>query len=697
MAVLSPPYYHCFLGNGLDAVLIGPTGSMVPDKVGVDRCNWYKADRYYPEDRLVHVAGRFPMDRPLEHAEGSGWYEIAPLGRTWYEVFWQGQRLALRSTEQRFVPSEGTLYSRVDYGPVGAEVTTFLHAARSILIERYAFDREIEFRGWMGPGVWLEEGWDTEPFYSVFMRGGAAEGRYDLGATQGILVLRLEPEPEVFGAHEEDRWLSTRSTVITKYFAILDDRQGRLDASTLDQAIAVGYDRLREEHVIFWRDYFAVSNIRIPDQQFQRFYEESMFHFKAMQNRRSGGLPVNNLRRTWSSHIFWDSYFIQRALLEANHQVEALEACRFFQRTRGHARRHARQEFGCEGLKWDWEITHDGRKAYGSLLHQKFQVHNNASYANQIWGYYDYTQDPSMLREFYPVLQGLARFFLDCVVTKTDRGYEVGYLVGVHESPSKVRNDGTNLAGTIAILRHAAAAGRILRIQSAFSQRCSEVAEELTKTFQWLYNGRYLQASEDRDTLNMSSVAPIYPMEVTDYHDERALSTVEAFLRQCAGGLVRFGGDKHSSIPWTAGVLATIFARQGNGETAWSLIRGTRLAICKFGGMAEIVTDGEWNMQYFGTAQGAVCTAIHNLLLQPRGDEICLFPALPSDWRKTSFCNLLAAGLCVSAEFDGARDRVEGMVSNASPRPLIRRLRWGERSITTALEPGEERRFELML
>jgi hypothetical protein len=45
-------YYHCFLGNGLDSVLIGPTGSMVADKAGKDRCYWYKSDRYYPEDKF---------------------------------------------------------------------------------------------------------------------------------------------------------------------------------------------------------------------------------------------------------------------------------------------------------------------------------------------------------------------------------------------------------------------------------------------------------------------------------------------------------------------------------------------------------------------------------------------------------------------------------------------------------------------
>ncbi len=382
-------YYHCLLGNGLDTVLIGPTGSMVADKAGKDRCYWYKSDRYYSEDKLVQVVdSRFPSDRPLEHARGSGWYEIAPLGRTWYEVIWQGQPLVVQASEQNFVPQEGCLYSKVDYGPVRSQVTTFLHASRSLLIERYVFDGEVEFRGWMGPGVWKEEGWDTDPFHSVNMEEHAATGRYDLGETQGLMGLWLEPGPTGFGGQGRDRWLSVRGTTITKIFAIQDNRQGPLEAPLPDPIAMVGYEKLRQEHLNFWRDYFSASNIDIPDEQFQQFYEASLYHFKAAQNRISGGLPVNNLRLTWSSHIFWDSYFIQRALLEANHRSEALEACRFFQRTIEHARRHAKEEFGFEGLKWDWEITHAGRKAYGVYLHQKEQAHNNGSYANEIWQYY---------------------------------------------------------------------------------------------------------------------------------------------------------------------------------------------------------------------------------------------------------------------------------------------------------------------
>ncbi len=246
-------YYHCFLGNGLDAVLVGYTGSMVPDLVGVDRCNWYKSNRYYPEDKLVMVAGRFPIDKKLEHAEGSGWYEVAPLGRTWYYLKDGDRRLELQASDQRFVPQEGTLYSKVDYGTVAAplkgEVETWLHATRSILIERYTFDHEVEFEAWIGPGVWIggeREPWDTDPFRSVEMADDAPEGSYDLDVQQGFMALRVEPQPTGFAQDGLDRCVTVRAQTITKYFMISDNQQGALDPALLDAAVALGYDALRE-------------------------------------------------------------------------------------------------------------------------------------------------------------------------------------------------------------------------------------------------------------------------------------------------------------------------------------------------------------------------------------------------------------------------------------------------------------------
>jgi len=688
-------YYHCFLGNGLNAVLIGYTGSMVADKVGVDRCEWYKSDRYYPEDKLVMVAGRFPMEKTLEHAEGSGWYEVAPLGRTWYTLISDGQALPIVGSEQRFVPQEGTLYTDLDYGSVKGTAETWMHATRSILIERYVFDQEVEFRGWMGPGLWVEEGWDTDPFRSVTMHAAANEpfGNYDLGETQGIMALRIEPPPAAYGEDGRDRWVSVRAKTITKYFLISDNRQGAVSPQILDEALALGYDALREAHLAHWQHYFSRSSISIPDAQYQMTYDASMYHFKAMQNPVSGGLPVNNLRRTWSSHIFWDSYFIQRALLEANHTVEALESCRFFQRTLDHAQRHARDEFGCDGLKWDWEITHDGRKAYGTLLHMKYQVHNNASHANQIWGYYEYTQDTAFLREFYPILAGLARFFLNCIVEQTERGYEIGALVGVHESPVKVRNDGTNLAATIAILRHCAQAAEVLGSVDEFTLQCAHVADELLKTMDSLYNGKFFKASEDQDKINFSSITPIIPMNVIAPMDPRAISTATAYIERFEKELFSGYADSIRSA-WGAGVLGAILAWQRAGDRVWHVLDGARPTICSFGGMTEVMEHEQWNMQYFGTAGGAICTALHQMLLQPRKDEnededaLELFPAIPSTWDRASFEHLLADGFTVSAEW--TPHMIKWRVQNVATVRLERTIRYGELSVRVALEPGAE-------
>jgi hypothetical protein len=683
-------YYHCFLGNGLDAVLIGYTGSMVADKVSVDRCVWYKSDRYYPEDKLVKVAGRFPMEKPLEHAEGSGWYEIAPLGRTWYDVSINGQKLDLEDSKQHFVPQEGILYSDLDFRPIHAQATTFLYARGSLLVEHYEFDHPVDFTGYMAPGVWVEEGWDTNPFYSVSIDGEHATGTYDLGETHGRYFMKVEPSSAAAGMEGDTCMLHTAGKSFTKYFAILDNRQGSLDESEFARLTAPGYNQLLADQKEYWGEYFSHSKVHLPDPQFQMFYDASTYHFKAIQNPVSGGLPVNNLRRTWSSHIFWDSYYIQRALLESNHINEALEGIRFFERTMPQARRHAEVEFGCPGLKWDWEITHDGRKAYGSLLHMKFQVHNNGSYANEFWQQYLFTRDEAVLHEFFPLLEGLATFFMKGIVIEGEHGWEIGPLVGVHESPIKVRNEGTSLAATIDILEHYSDAAAILNRENDFSRQCREVARDLRARIDALYNGRFFSAAEGFDQWTTSSTAVIYPLQVIDPSDPRALTTSAEIMRMARE--VPIHNEHKWESAWADGVEATILALQGKGEDAWKVLQLSRPCMCEFGGMTEVRIDDQWNMQYFCTAQAAVMTAFHMMLLQGNEAGIHVFPAIPAEWSTVSFENLISNGLAVSAAL--ANGNITGSVRNISPVELSTMLHFKGFAQEIHLKPGEEYAFK---
>jgi hypothetical protein len=230
-----------------------------------------------------------------------------------------------------------------------------------------------------------------------------------------------------------------------------------------------------------------------------------------------------------------------------------------------------------------------------------------------------------------------------------------------------------------------------LGLDSPLIRRCAEAIPRLMKTMDGLYNGRYFMASNDSDALNMSSIAPIYPMRIIDSLDSRAISTVQAFLERYRGRIVGHGGNE-SGFPWAAGVLATICALQGQGDLAWQVIESTRPTICIFGGMTEVMQDNEWNMQYFGTAQAAVCTALHHLLLQSEGNEVRLFPALPTAWEHAGFENLLAAGLNVTATWQ-ADTGVACTVKNVTAVRLNRRIRFGAHCADVTLEPGEERQI----
>lgn len=691
MIALPPNYYHCFLGNGLDAVLIGPSGAMdrLRAQGDLDRCVWYKADRYYPEDKLVRVAAwRFPWDRPLEHAEEAGWCELAPLARAWYEVLWYDLRLDIRQSRQRFVPQEATLYSEVDYGPVKVHVTTFLHASLPLLVLRYELQPEAHLRAWLAPGPWVEEGYDTDPFRALDPDPAHLAFRYRLDDCQGFMAMRLSPSPTGKGQQGRALFLETSAPVVTQYVAVADDKDGPLDEALLERAIERGYEDLRREHLERWRAYFARSRFQVPSPTFQRLYDSSQHLFKAVQHPLSGGLPVNNLRLTWSSHVFWDAYYLHRALLEANHRSEALEACRFFQRTLDHARRHASEDFGAPGLKWDWEITHDGRPAYGAWTHQKEQVHNNASYANMIWQYYEFTRDRDFLEAFFPILRGLAEFFLAAVIEAEAEGYGVRPLVGVHESPERVKNEGYNLSGAIRLLEVTAHAAEVLGREGDFANRCRQVARGLRKTLDRLFNGRYFASAEGVDHMNLASLAPGYPMEVLDRRDPRLEKTARAYLARHEGRPIGHGGSEHG-FPWAAAILATVFARLGDGDTAWSILESTQDSICVHGGMSEsVLRDGRWNMQYFGTAQGAACTALHHLALQADGDRVLAFPAVPGAWERCEFEGLLVAGLEVSGVFDRRRGLAELEVRNMTGADVERELIFAGRRERVRLASG---------
>jgi hypothetical protein len=685
-------YYPCFLGNGLDAVLIGPDGAMADRPInGPDRCYWYKSDCYYCDERpALPVPHRWYRKEvaKIPRAVGS-WYELAPLGRAWYEVWVGNRRVEPIAGRQVFDPETATLTTTLDFGDVTGEITTFLHASLPLLATHYRFSREVTCRVLAGAGPWAPSAEEPEPFTSLRIEPGTvATVHYRIGPRVGQQALWLGQPSDRTGAEGPTLWISRQGQEITSFFSVVDDRDPVDLSAVLAAAESPGFDGLQASHQETWRERAAQSSLTLPDPEVQRFYNFGLYYFKAIQNPTSGGIPVGNLRQTWSSHVFWDSFFVARALIETNHVADVRAHCGFFERTVDHAQNHARSDFNAPGLKWDWELTHTGIPAYGEdWIHVKEQVHNNAAYSNILWDYYRFTRDRQAWGELYPLLKGIADFFLAAIVVEANGSFELRPLVGVRESAVKVPYDTLTVAGTIKLLRNTAAAARERQVDQPFAAECERVARGLVPLVAQLYNGEYFPTHAETDELSLGSLAPAYPMEVLAPDDPRIVATARAY-RDRPSDLFTRSGVVHS--PWVAGVLASAFAGFGDGASAWDLILRSRPAMNLHGGCAEFVgDDGRWNIQYFATAHGALCSAIHHLMLQSRNGELTICPALPPGWEGCHFRHLRADGLLVDCDLERADRTAQVRLTNATDAPIRRTIRFRTARQAVELRSGE--------
>ncbi len=693
------PSYHQFMGNGIDAVLIGPSGAMSADPArGLDRCYWYKADLYYADER-TYIEGQDPFVFAASPPGGTI-FQLAPLARTWYEVLGpSGEPLTLSAAEQRFDPTTGALVTVAHFGSRRVELSTGLSETLPALCFDLRAGEALRVRARADAGLWPEDSAQSTPVSALT---GARDGRNGLAFAVGDVTCSLHLVPAVTEACSADNrtvmgrdgrglWADMTGTHVRWWTVLESSRYAeeheahlRLPAAPLPHLglESHGPDNATRGHAI-----------DIPDPDYARLHEFSMYMFRAIQHRHSGGIPVNNLRRTYNSHVFWDGAFVQRALLEAGHVAPAREAWRFLGRTRQAAAANARATFGSSGLHWDWETTHAGARAYVPFMHNRFQVHNTPLLAHMILADFRATRDFGALAEGYDLLAGAATFVLDTVLVESLGALTTRPLVGSSEAEALVVDDGATVAACLRLVKDVALAARILDRQDALSRSCRSAAARLRPALARLFNGRYFQATGVDDRLNTSSLAPMYPADIVSPVDPRALVTAQAYRERYAGRMAGHGNGE-TGFPWSAGVLARILAYQGRADAAWEQLDLARGALCAQGGSAEYVDEhGGWNMQYFSTAQATLCSAVHALLLQQHGAELRLFPAVPPAWSRCAFSGFLAAGLSLDASYEVGRVAVSVRnVTGAGRRAL---LRAGSRTATLDLAPGASRTLSL--
>jgi alpha-L-fucosidase 2 len=357
----------------------------------------------------------------------------------------------------------------------------------------------------------------------------------------------------------------------------------------------------------------------------------------------------------------------------------------------------AQHMYGAEGWVAHTVTNAWGFSAPGSGPGWGMHVTGGAWIALHLWDHYDYGRDIDFLRdEAYSVLRGSAEFFASYMTTEPINGYLV---TGPSDSPENwyLASDGRRCAVSMgntcdrvfvdAIFRVAAESARILGIDEEWASHLDRL-RALLPPFQVGRHGQLQEWLEDfdeaipshRHTSHLCAVYPEFQIGKRTSPDLADAVRVTIRRRQEAAGW--------EQTEWVEANMITYFARLGDGDEAYSHVRGliadtaeTNLMTFSAGGVAGAVE----NIYSFDGNPG--CTAgMAEMLVQGDGSEIELLPALPGAWTTGSVSGLrLRGGHTIDLSWQGGELRAALLTSSGEG---MTRIRYGEKVITIDLLPG---------
>ncbi len=467
-------------------------------------------------------------------------------------------------------------------------------------------------------------------------------------------------------------------------------------AGLRERARREGFEGLLAGHRRAWAAYGGESRVSVPDPSIQRAYCTAQYHLRANATRWS--FPVGIFPTHWAGKFFgWDEAFCHQALISSNHRDIARRCPEF--RLAGLPKALYRASHygkpGTYGARYPWETLEDGAEGSppGFWMEHVFHISNIALSA---WQQYLYTRDAAYLRDTgYPVVRECARFFVaNMVYAKDDGGMFLGKCTDLERlGPSRERAFMTT-CGAIYTLDAAAQAAERLGQDAPEAAEWRRVAAKLRESLPH-DGGKYVPypGCAERSIAALGGIFPYPVFDGTEAMQRRAVLDFVAEGR--ASGNMYPVGD--SVCAWYAGWMAAALAVLGEGAEAGRLLSEAAAGAGCFGELFEI-NEAKVSMRpWFSTASGNFVFALNQVLIQSRGDEIRIAPAVPAAWKDYAFTLPCHGDLVADVAVAGGRlarlTFLPGHAAADSCRTLVvpKALLEGVRTDATVVTGVEER------
>ena len=447
-----------------------------------------------------------------------------------------------------------------------------------------------------------------------------------------------------------------------------DNFKSNLNQKQLQEMLNLGFDYSKKSHLAWWSQFWAKSNLQVPDPTLQHQWEMEQYKFGSAARENT---PPISLQAVWSADngrippwkgdfhhdlntqlSYWPSY-------SANHLTEAMGYLNHFESNKENYKRYTKQFFGKEGIAVPGVTTLDGTEM-GGWIQYSLSPTVSGWISQHYYLQWRYSMDKEFLKEkAYPWIKSTAQFLEQISILDAKTGKR---KLIISSSPEINDNDSSawftkttnyDLSLMQFNFKIAAELANELNLKDEakhWKEIYSQLPElALSEKKELMVAPEYPYSSSHRHFSHMMSIHPLglVKWEDSDASKDIIRSSIKLLDTTGPKGWVGY------SYSW----LGNLKARAKDGEGAAKALTIFAKAFCSsnsFHVNGDQTKSGYSDAHYRPfTLEGnfAFASGLQEMLIQSHAGFLEIFPAIPTSWENVSFQTLRAEGAyLVSAE-----------------------------------------------
>lgn len=245
-----------------------------------------------------------------------------------------------------------------------------------------------------------------------------------------------------------------------KYIVIISSEDSNLKDKAfqeIEEARALGFDKLYKEHKEYWEKIWEKANIEIDgDDQAEKGLKFSLFHLiQSMPRDSKISLTARGIHGFgYRGHVFWDTEIYALPFFMAVFPEKTREMLMYRYNNLDAARENAKLN-GYNGAQFPWESADDGYEATPPLIpldvigkgvvriytgEEEHHITADIAYAVEL--YYKFTNDDDFMSKYgLEIILETARFWASRVEYDKEKGYVIKKVIGPDEYHEHVNNN----------------------------------------------------------------------------------------------------------------------------------------------------------------------------------------------------------------------------------------------------------------